>query len=200
MSAISLSVALMAEDAEVVKGYHPIVVEDEVVEVFSHFSLIPHIGFNAFDGDFSGEKKHAISVPTAGLGLEYSFTPVWSVGAEYMFDSYNVRGDKSYLQTADTLLQGMMHKAAGYVSMDFMGLFFPHAKKKIFGLQALIGGGCGWYKTTIGYPDDDEHGRGNTLNQTPESMKDYKAKPFVQFGLNAEFNLIGTLAFGVRAG
>lgn len=199
MSALCLSVALLAEESEGIKGYHPITPEDEVVELFSHFSIIPHVGFNAFDGDFSNEKKHAISIPTAGLGLEYSFTPVWSVGGEYMFDMYTVTGDKSYMQTADTLLHGMMHKAAAYVSMDFMGLFFPHAKKKVFGLSALLGGGAGWYKNSISYPDDDAHGRGNTLNQTPVAMNKYKAKPFAQFGLNAEFNLNRTLALGIRA-
>ena len=82
-SLLCLSVALVAQEKEQkVKGAHPfkLAENEEVAQEFSHWSLTPHVGFNAFDGDFNSEMKHPIGYPTAGLDIEYSFTPVWGLG------------------------------------------------------------------------------------------------------------------------
>lgn len=201
VSLLCFSVALFAQEkSEDVKGAHPYKVEEneEVSQEFAHWCLTPHVGFNYFDGDFNSEMKHAIAIPTAGLDLEYAFNPVWGLGLNYMFDMYTVTG-KPGANNADTLLNGYMHKAGIYVSMDFMNLFFPKAKKKIFSANAILGGGYAWYKSKIYYPDDDEYGRGHTAQQTPMSMDKYNGELFLQAGLGLEFNLNRTLALGVRA-
>ena len=201
VSLLCFSVALFAQEkSEDVKGAHPYKVEEneEVSQEFAHWCLTPHVGFNYFDGDFNSEMKHAIAIPNAGLDLEYAFNPVWGLGLSYMYDMYTVTG-KPGANNADTLLNGHMHKAGLYVSMDFMNLFFPKAKKKIFSANAIIGGGYAWYKSKIYYPDDDEHGRGHTAQQTPMSMDKYNGELYVQAGLGLEFNLNRTLALGVRA-
>ena len=148
-------VALAQNSQQKVKGAHPYKLSENenVAQEFAHWSLTPHIGFNYFDGDFAYEKKHSIGLPSAGLDIEYAFNPVWGLGLAYMFDRYNVIG-KPGATNADTLLNGYMHKAGLFVSMDFMGLFYPKAKKKICSIQAIIGGGYAWYKSTIMYHDD----------------------------------------------
>lgn len=220
ISLLCFSAAVMAQGKkEDVKGAHPYKVDEneEVVQEFSHWSLTPHVGFNYFDGDFNSEMKHGIAIPNAGLDLEYSFNPVWGLGVNYMYDMYTVTGDKSNPQNADTLLNGHMHKAGLYVSMDFMNLFYPKAKKKIFSANAIVGAGYAWYKTTTMFHDDywiDEkgviqnptHKRGNTVNYVnadgevaPDYMTSYAGQLYLQAGLGLEFNLNRTLALGVRA-
>ena len=202
ISLLCAAVGMMAQQA--VKGAHPYKVSENehIVTEFSHWSLTPHIGFNYFDGDFNSEAKHAIAIPNAGLDIEYSFTPVWSLGASYMFDQYTVTGRPGF-DNADTLLNGFMHKAGIYVSMDFMGLFYPKAKRKICGIEAIFGAGYGWYKNNKMYNDDS---RGHTASYVwddgtvgPKAMDAYKGALYMQAGLNVEFNLNRTMALGVRA-
>ena len=217
-SLLCISVALLAQDSEQkVKGAHPYkVAENEnMAKEYSHWSLTPHIGFNVFDGDFHSEMKHPIGYPSAGLDIEYAFNPVWGLGVNYMFDMYRVTGKGG--NNAKTLLDGHMHKAGLYVSMDFMNLFFPRAKKKIFSANAIVGAGYAWYKSTKMYHDDyyvddagvvhnPTHQRGNTVNYVnadgevaPDRMTDYNGQLYLQAGLGLEFNLNRTLALGVRA-
>lgn len=214
---------LMAQE-ETVKGAHPYKTaeNEEVVQEFAHWSLIPHIGFNAFDGDFASELKHNVAVPAVGLALEYNFTPVWSLGVEYMYDMYTVTGKQGVPQNnADTLLSGHMHKAGGYLAMDLINLFFPRAKRKIFSLIPYVGGGAAWYKRSAYHKDDKywgpdkngnmvlfnpTHARGNTGayinadgNVAPDYDTKYNSMGYVQAGMNVEFSLNRTLALGIRA-
>lgn len=199
LSFLCLSVVLWAQsETEEVKGAHPYHVaenEEGVADSFAHWSLIPHVGFNVFDGDFNSEMKHPVSVPTAGLAVEYSFTPVWSVGAQYMFDMYHVTGKPGF-DNADTLLHGYLHKAGIYVSLDLMNLFFPKAKRKILGIQPVFNGGYAWYKSTTMYYDQTRY---HTGSMPSASMDAYKGCLYLGAGLNVEFNLNRTLALGLRA-
>lgn len=223
MSLLCFSVGLMAQETkeEKVKGVHPYKLEEneEIAPEFAHWSLIPHIGFSSFDGDFTGEKKHSMAVPSLGIGLEYNFTPVWSVGVEYMYDMYTVTGITGYqMANADTLLTGHMHKAGAYLAMDVINLFFPRVKKKIVSIHPYVGGGVAWYKRAKYYFDDryydaekrelinPTHARGNTANYInadgevgPDSDKGYQSLGYIQAGLNVDFNLNRTLALGLRA-
>ena len=198
VSLLLLSLPLMAQESDKVKGAHPYKVSEneKVAEEYAHWSLIPHVGFNAFDGDFNAEMKHAVSIPSAGFAIEYNFTPVWNLGLEYRFSMYKVTGDTSNPANAEALLKGMMHKADAYISFDLMNLFFPKAQRKILGIQPLFGGGYAWYKNSAMYPDDMRY---HTASSEPLTMDKYQAVPFVMAGLNVEFNLNRTLALGVRA-
>lgn len=212
LSLLCVSVLAWAQDSQQkVKGAHPYKVSEneKVAPEFAHWSLTPHIGFNYFDGDFNSEKKHAFAIPNAGLDVEYAFNPVWALGVSYMYDMYTVTGKPS-ANNADTLLNGHMHKAGLYVSMDFMNLFYPKAKRKIFGLQAVVGGGYAWWKNKAMYHDDiatdPTWKKGNTANyinedgeNAPSYMTKYNGQLYLQAGLNAEFNLNRTISLGVRA-
>lgn len=203
MSLLCASLALMAQEETKVKGAHPykLAENDEVATKFAHWSIIPHVGFNAFDGDFNTEMKHAVSYPDAGLAVEYSFTPVWSVGVDYMFSRYGVTGKGG--KHADVLLRGFMHQAGAYISMDVITLFFPRAKRKIVNIEPYGGAGFAWYRNEVMYNDAS---RGNTAAYVwddgtvgPKSMDKYSTAPFIRAGMNVEFNLNRTLALGIRA-
>ena len=202
---------MMAQEVqETIKGAHPYKLEEneQIAPEFAHWSIIPHIGFNAFDGDFNNEMKHNVSIPNAGLGIEYSFTPVWNVGIDYMFDRYHVTGKSGY-DNADQLLNGYMHELGAYVSMDVVNLFFPKAKRKIVNIQPLVGAGYSWYRNSIMYNDESRgHTESYRTGATPWpdgspagalSMDGYKGAWFIQGGLNVEFNLSRIVALGVRA-
>ena len=203
-------------DSVVIKGVHPYDIkqnEKGIKPEIAHWSIIPHIGFNIFDGDFPNEQKHNVAIPSAGLAVEYSFTPIWNVGVEYMYNMYGVAG-KGGAVSVDTLLSGHMHKAAAYVSFDLINLFFPRAHKKIFSILPYFGAGGAWYKRSKYYMDDwsditkanPTHQRGQTNEYQnaegkvgPEHDNYYGMVGIIQAGANFEFNLNRTLALGLRA-
>ena len=215
-----LAVDTLAKDS--IKGVHPYDLkqnEKGISPKIAHWSIIPRVGFSSFDGDFSHELKHSIAAPTLGLAVEYNFTPVWSIGVEYMYDHYIVTGNskKTNLNASD-LLKGHMHKAGAYVAMDVINLFFPRAHKKIFSLFPYVGVGGSWYKRSAYYRDDKyfdaskgqwinpTHGRGNTdtyINDdgenAPEKDTKYQMLGYIQAGMEFDFNLNRTLALGLRA-
>ena len=199
-SLLCFSMVLFAQEQqeESAQGVHPynIPAEGEYAKVYSHWSLVPQIGFNIFDGDFNSEMKHAISYPNVGIALEYSFTPAWNFGVDYMFSRYHVTGASDKAWNADVLLNGYMHELGTYLSLDLISLFFPRAKKKIVGIQPLVGVGYGWYRNTVMYDDD---ARGRTAYSEPTKMTKYSGAFFIRAGVNLEFNLNRTLALGVRA-
>jgi len=214
VSALVVSLAVFAEDYETIKGYHPYNENEnrEVVELYSHWSLIPHIGFSAFDGDFNYKQTagigmaHPISYPTAGLSLEYDFTPVWAVGIDCFYNRYGVRGHKT-AASPDWWLQGHMIKAGGYVGMDLMGIFFPHKPRRIFSLNILAGGGYGWYRSDLYYKDDGKNGHNHNdvsayINDkgqnAPDKMDKFDGSAYLMLGASMEFSLNRTLSLGLR--
>ena len=209
------------QEPDSIKGVHPYKLEENAKGIkpeIAHWSIIPHIGFSSFDGDFTSEMKHTVAVPSVGLAVEYNFTPTWSVGVEYMYDMYTVTGKGGDI-SVDTLLNGHMHKAGAYVAFDIINLFFPRVQKKIFSLHPYVGAGGAWYKRSHYFKDDrwydaehekwvnPTHGRNNTQNYVNEkgevgigdSDKDYRMVGYLQMGASLDFNLNRTLALGLRA-
>ena len=198
LSLLCFALTMMAQGSQQkVKGAHPYKTSEneKVAEELSHWSLTPHVGFNYFDGDFNSEMKHAIAVPNAGLDLEYAFNPVWGLGVSYMYDMYTVTGKPGY-DNVDTLLNGHMHKAGLYVSMDFMNLFYPKATRKICAINAIIGGGYAWYKRNLYCPDSTRYHTASYPVSGPDTK--YNGELYLQAGLNIEFNLNRTIALGIR--
>ncbi|MCR5050324.1 MAG: OmpA family protein [Paludibacteraceae bacterium] len=194
---LCLTMNVMAQQGRV-KGAHPYKLSENkrVATKLSRVSLTPHFGFNYLDGDFHNEMKSQLGWPCAAFDIEYSFSPVWGLGVNYTFDRYGVTGNPEAGNHADTLLNGYLHKAGGFVSMDFMGLFYPAARRRIFSAEFIAGAGFAWYKRLLYYPD-------NTRQHTsllPPSGPDekYNSQMFLQAGFNFEFNLNRTLALGVR--
>ena len=185
------TVAVVQETA---KGVHPWNAEENAnaVPQFANWSLILDVGFNSFDGDFNSEMKHPIGYPAVGLGVEYTFTPYVGLGLNYMFDMYRVTGVDG--QAAETLLKGTMHKAGLYLPIDLVSCFAPRAQQRLFNLQLIAGGGLAWYTNEIYYSE-----RGTTLSVEPLSMNgEYKFCPYVNVGVNLEFNIGRSVGLGVR--
>lgn len=181
---------------ETQKGVHPWNQEENKnpVPFFSNWSVFLDLGFNSFDGDFNSEMKHPVSFPAVGLGVEYTFTPYIGIGLNYMFDKYRVTGIEN--KSADVLLDGMVHKVGLYLPVDLVSCFAPRAEHRLFNIQLLAGGGLAWYTSSVYYPQAD---RGNTLKVEPQSMNgEYKFLPYMNVGLNFEFNIGRSIGLGVK--
>ena len=218
LSLLGLCLSLSAQEAqeteEKVKGAHPFKVSEneKVVEKFAHFSIVPRVGINVFDGDFGSEKKHAVGVPSLGMAVECNFTPAWTGGIEYMWEKYNVTSKGG--NNEETLLKGNLHKIGAYIAMDAIPLFFPRSSHHLLAIEPMVGAGYMFYRTDIMYHDDynsitganPSHRRGQTKTYInadgevgPDKMDKFDGTFFIQAGMNVEFNLNRTLALGVRA-
>lgn len=189
-------------DSEV-RGAHPWKVDEnkEVAQEISHWSLLIDAGFNSFDGDFNSEMKSPVWAPSASLGVEYSFTPFIGLGLDYRFDWYRVTGDCSTdakkAQNADILLNGYLHRADAYLTIDLMSAFTTHAKSKLAAIQLFAGGGMAFYKNST-YFDGQFRGMTGTEGAEKKSENKYTFIPYVAIGVGVEFNLSRSIALGVK--
>lgn len=174
-----------------------------VRENLSHWSMYLSAGFNVFDGDFTSEKKHAVWVPTVGLGGVYHWNNTWGIGAEYKFRRYRVTGVGGDVG-ADVMLDGRSHQAGAYLAFDIFNAFRPQNKSKLFALDLMLGGGALWYKNSKFYSntyrkwDSDFPYTMDTHHREPESQGRFKATGFFMAGVSAEFNLNRSFQLGLR--
>ena len=183
------TVALFAAKTDGPKGAHPWKLsenENGVAPKYANWTIAIEGGFNSFDGDFGSEMKFPVWAPAAGLALEYNFTPMWTIGVEGVFDWFRVTGNNNN-QDAAVLLDGYMARAQAYLAFDLMAACYPKAKKKIFGLDLMVGGGAGWYMRNTYYPDEFRH---HTATATALSDDKFQSPyPFIQAGVRFGFNL-----------
>lgn len=196
--ALMCSMSMMAAKTTGPKGAHPWNLsenENGVAPKFAHWTIALDAGFNSFDGDFGSEMKHPVWVPSAGLSLEYNFTPCWALGVGAFYDWYRVTGNNNN-QDAAILLDGMMIRAQGYLAFDLMSACYPVAKRKIFGLDLIAGGGAGWFKNSIYYPDETRHHTATNPYQSDDKFS--KAYPFITAGVLFDFNLGRVTSLGIK--
>ena len=149
------SVAMLSAQEEVPNdtlGQHPWKRTDPVSPKTVNWTMYLMGGFNVIDGDYNSELKHGVYAPSLGLGVEYNFTPNWSIGAEYMYDMYRVFG-KENTTTAPILLKGQMHRGQLFFSFDIFNFWRPMNRYKLFSLKLLLGGGMNWFKNDLYYPN-----------------------------------------------
>ncbi len=192
-------------DTVLVLGVHPLKETSPVATETSLWSIYLAAGMNLFDGDFSGEKKHAFYAPTVSIGAAYHFTNTWALGLEYKFHNYKVFGKPGH---AHTLLAGRTHQGGGYITFDVFNCFRPQNKHKLFALDLILGASAFWYKNQVYYPNEykkpTQLGQDfvflhHTLNQVPEAMPKFKCYAMFIGGASFEFNLNRSLQIGVRA-
>ncbi len=192
-------------DTVVVKGVHPLYETKPVAKETSLWSIYIAAGGNLFDGDFSGEKKHAFYAPTISLGAAYHFTNTWALGLEYKFHNYKVFGKPGH---AHTLLAGRTHQGGGYITFDVFNCFRPQNKHKLFALDLILGASAFWYKNQVYYKNDykasDKMNQDfvfvhSTLKATPDAMDKFKCYAMFIGGMSFEFNLNRSLQIGLRA-
>ena len=193
------SMSMFAAKTDGPKGAHPWKLsenENGVAPKYAHWTLSLDAGFNSFDGDFGSEMKHPVWVPSAGLSLEYNFTPMWTLGVGAFYDWYRVWGDTEKGDNAESLLDGMMVRAEAYLAFDLMAACYPRAKRKIFGLDLIAGGGAGWFKNDIYFPDATKGHTGS--NEASHDEKFSKPYPFITAGALFYFNLGRVTSLGIK--
>lgn len=180
-----------------IKGFHPYKESDNtnVASDFAQWSVMLEAGFNSFDGDFNSEMKHPVYAPAIGVGVEYTFNPYIGLGLNYMFDLYRVTGNGGESADADILLKGTMHRVGLYLPVDLVSCFAPNAKKRLFNLQLLVGGGLGWYKNSTYYLSENRY---HTATAEAQEMSKYDFCPYYGMGANFEFNLGRSIALGLK--
>ncbi len=176
-----------------------------VIPAQAHWSMYLSAGFNVTDADFTSEKKHAVWVPTVGLGAAYHWNNTWSLGLEYKFRNYRVTGSGRECD-ADIMLKGMSHQANAYVALDIFNMFRPQNKAKLFAFDVLLGGGALWFKNSIQYENErlmskiltETPWNYNTAKQQPTKMDKYKLTGALMIGASAEFNINRSFQLGLR--
>ena len=190
-------------------GVHPWKKVAPVTPEEAFWTLYIQGGLNVFDGDFTSEKDHAVQAPTLGIGAAYYFNNTWSIGAEYLWRRYGVKG-KGTENTAPVMLKGMAHQADAYITFDIFNAWRPQNKFKLFALHLIAGGGAGWFKTSLYYPNEwhkepdgvtvtfPQYFNYHTAQQKYESDSKYTWRSLFLGGASFEFNVNRSLALGVR--
>ena len=163
-----------------------------------------------FDGDYRSEEKSAFWFPSVGGGIEYSFTPSWGIGLEYVYDRYRVTGADNE-STAPVLLKGQMHRANLFFSFDIFNAWRPMNRFKLFTLEVLLGGGVDWFKNDLYYPNvykmesDGVTPRQplafayQTAKQEPQKDEKFTRYGHIYGGATFEFNVARSFSVGLRA-
>lgn len=205
--AISAAMSAQIFDKE---GVHPY--EDEtrsnsperINPELSHWSIYLPVGMTFADMDESGGAKLGSGINNLtmnmGLGVEYSFTPVWSLALEFNTANY---GKKSFTSVKeddgtrkDGTSLGVIYNLEAWLQYDLMDGFFPKRQQTIFNLYAMVGGGLGFYQ----YQRDGDDSFISTLGTWKSGKaKNFDRAPFIGFGALADFNLTRQVSLGIRA-
>ncbi len=185
------------------------------------FSLIFHGGVNSFRGDYPAERFQNLGYPTAGIAMEYNFTPCWGLGFGYNFAMPMVKTLKDEpafvdvdnvstlsLAKGDVVHKGMMHNVQAYITFNLINAWFPRAWSDIFGLNLFAGFGVSFYKNSVSFHDTgDINPATGKESDSRKYIKDgddahahakYSNVGYVPLGASAEFNVSRCIAIGAR--
>ncbi|MFV0471685.1 MAG: OmpA family protein [Paludibacteraceae bacterium] len=167
----------------------------------SHWSITLEGGINRFDGDIIQDYNSLIpkglNKLTLGGSVEYTLTPVWSMGIDYYYLPLAAHANYSGGHYAD--FDGTMHNVNYFMSFNLLKAFYKNTKTK-WGLWLNAGAGYAWYKsnyitTREGLTVKDGHGR--TYVDFSDTIDD--GRTFViPVGLLAEYNISKNLAIGAK--
>lgn len=200
-------------------GVHPYKETKNMAWETTGFSLTFHGGVNVFNGDYPTERFMNFGYPSAGLNLEYNFSPMWGIGLGYGFSMPQVKTTKEEsfrdvdgvssltLEKGAVVHKAMMHKGQVYLTFDIINAWFPRAWTDIFGLNLFAGIGAAMYKNSVSFHDTGEvDEKGNEI-PSGKYVKDgdnahahgkYETVGFVPLGASAEFNVSRQIAIGGR--
>lgn len=200
---ILTSMNIQAQELTDTLGVHPYKHIEPFQEKMSHWSVYFPVGFSFADMDETGGAKLGSGISNLtmniGAGVEYNFTPLWGLGGEFNVSNYGKgafnarkRGDDDYRTTADgkPASFGNIYNMSVYVTFDFADAFFPRRTSTLVNAYGMFGGGIGCY--TFQATDATEFSSARNLNG-------YNFDPFLQVGLNLEFNITREFALGARA-
>ncbi len=202
-------------------GVHPYKNTHNMALTTAGYSLVFHGGINFFNGDYptDGGRFNTLGYPSAGIALEYNFTPVWGIGLGYNFampqvtakkeiGGRDVDGVNSYtIKAGDVMHRAMMHSGQVYVTFNLVNAWFPRAVRDIFGLGIFAGVGSTWYKNSVSFHDTGDLNAEGKVSDAGKYVKDgddahahskYAQVTYVPIGALAEFNVSRQVALGVR--
>lgn len=150
--ASSYAFAEVDEITEEHKGYHPYKEVVDFAEPNAFWSLYIDAGFSHFDGDRTAKLAGPTALkgysPELGIGVEYSFTPLWGVWVDYHSTSYGqYMFDKTvdFGATGSDRALGNMNTVGVGLSFNLMNAFFPRRKATWLNFYVQAGGGLGVY-------------------------------------------------------
>lgn len=176
---------------------HPVFHEDEV-----HWSIYIPVGFTFADMDEAGGAKLGSGINNltlnGGIGVEYNFTPLWGLGAEFNVSHYGTSSFTTHKDDNGFRVDkngkpgslGIIYDMSLYGTFDFADAFFPNRQRTLVNVYGLLGFGMGVYTFQSKYDDSFSSTRG---------LKGYNFDPFVQFGVKVDFNVTRQFGLGVRA-
>lgn len=199
--------------------------EDHITPETTGWSIFINGGFSHFDGD-NGVKLATSEQMSfdGGLGFAYTFTPLWSIMAEWhtttygqhMFDKSMNIGEELVTNGGRSL--GHLNTVGAGIEFNLMDAIFPRDKKNLFNIYLQAGGGLGIYSYHgAGYnydynPTTGElrgfdpvydaytNGKGKWVasDKSPEYSKTNTAA-YIYAGVLAEFNVTRIFGIGLRA-
>ena len=129
-----------------------------------------------------------------GGSLEYTLTPVWSMGLEYYYIPYGAKVVNSngidYYSA-----YGKMHTADYFMALNLQKWFFRSTKSK-WGFWATLGGGIAYYNVdyyTTGVSPDNN----NNYPDAPDTVRNGLALT-VPVGALLEYNVSKSFALGLK--
>ena len=169
---------------------------------FSHWSITLEGGVNRFDGDIIQKYNEVIpkgfNKITYGGSIEYTLTPVWSMGLQYYYLPLSAKAVyENATQHAD--FDGKMHNIDYFMSFNLTKLFYKNSKSK-WGVWANAGLGFAIYKSYYKTTRDGmkvTDGHGNTYIDFSGNIEDGRALVF-PIGMLIEYNLSKNLAIGTK--
>lgn len=202
-------------------GVHPYRDTHNLTWNTTGYSLVFHGGINFFNGDYptDGGRFNTFGYPSAGIALEYNFTPVWGLGLGYNFampqvtakkdiGGRDVDGVSAYsIKAGDVMHRGMMHSGQLYVTFNLINAWFPRAVQDIFGLTIFGGVGSTWYKNSVSFHDTGDLNANGKVSDAGKYVKDdddahahskYEQVMYAPLGAAAEFNVSRQIALGAR--
>ena len=201
-------------------GVHPYKATTNMAWNTTGFSLTIHGGLNIFHGDYPSSRFSNLGYPTAGITLEYNFSPIWGLGIGYNFAMPQVKTkkDKDYFRDVDGITslevekgtvvhKGMMHSGQVFVTFNMVNTWFPRAVQDIFGLNLFAGFGGTMFKNSVSFHDTGELNVNGKVSDSGKYVKDgddayahdkYESIFYVPFGATAEFNVSRQIALGAR--
>lgn len=183
-------------------GIHPYEVHENIRETEANWSIYIPVGFTFADMDEAGGAKIGSGINNmtlnGGIGLEYNFTPLWGLGAEFNVAHYGTSSFTTHKDDTGFRVDkngkpgslGIIYDMSLYATFDFMDAFFPHRQRTLVNIYGMLGGGMGVYTFQSKYDASYSSVRG---------LKGYNFDPFIQFGLKLDFNVTRQFGLGLRA-
>ncbi|MBP8782951.1 MAG: OmpA family protein [Paludibacter sp.] len=163
-------------------------------KAFSRWSIWAEYGYNYLDGDINQNTSSIFPSSfreiTYGGGLEYAFSPVWGISADYSY--FPLKAENTI--PAQVNISTYLHAATLNATINFTRWIFPETKSKIH-ILGSVGLGYAYYEY---FPID------RITGTTPVNViLDNKGRQIGQAGsvpvtFSAEYNFVRPFALGAK--